>query len=135
MKPVDYVIMACAALILLLLAVFLLPGGPSQAALDNAFAKTCETFRQNGCSADGVISMDALTSGRTTYTLGNLCALRGLSSTVECANSCGCDASGGGTVLSETPTVAYSDNPYTVEVITDEQLPEDNITTEEYYGI
>ena len=138
MKPVDYVILACAAVALLLVGILLLPSGPSQAALDSAYLKTCDTLKTAGCNADSVISLTALASGRTTYTLGNLCALRGSSNTVECASSCGCAANGGSRALSSTPTVVYSNNPATIEIVTDEQ-PVDNTTTDNttdvYYGI
>ena len=136
MQRIDYVILGAAAVGLLLVGMLFLPSGPSQFNINTAYDEGCSALRAQNCSQDSITTITALTSGKHVYSLGNICATKGFTNTLSCANSCGCNATGGSASLDSTPLVAYSDTPIQQGIVEDNQseIPEDN-TTGDYNGI
>ncbi len=118
MQRIDYIIMSCAALVLIFVGIALLPGAPTTYNLDAAYDKGCTELREKRCDPKLVTSITALVSGKTTYTLGVICSQRGFGDTVSCANSCGCNSTATGEKIFDTPVAIYSDRPVLAGTIT-----------------
>ena len=114
MRLADYAIMSLAATLLLILGIIFLPGELSQIASGNGYDNGCKALvSQYSCDHEQINSIFAYRSGNATYTLGNLCAAKGYTDSVSCAQSCRCETASGtqASALFETPLESYGSNP------------------------
>ena len=98
----DYAVLSCVAAVLVVVTVVFFNSNP--------YSDGCRQLKKT-CDPDSINSIIAVRNSTGNYTLGNLCAARGYTTSLACADSCGCDANGTASVLSEEPLKSYTDSP------------------------
>jgi len=125
----EYAALIVVAFMLLVLGMIFLPNDPSKASLEEAYAAGCLALNTTyNCSAESVNSVQGMKFAGKSYSLGNLCASRGLTDSMSCAQSCGCTFAENATyssVLFEEPAKSYGPVPVGDGVFVEGGIPED----------
>lgn len=103
--PVNIIVIMIVAVLVLLAFAFYFTSQSSQGAsaivVEKAHQEGCIRLRAAPVLCEHTKVNDVPVSyNDKTYSLGNVCALRGITDSVQCAKSCGCVAEGQGIALS-----------------------------------
>lgn len=110
MQKIDYIILICVGFVFVLIAVLFF-GNNSGFSLNKVYNESCQRLVSSGCNHETINSLIAYRNSTGNYTLGNICRMKGYLNSVECVNSCGCNVTGTGSTLSDTPIRSFSNRP------------------------
>lgn len=123
--PVNMIVIVMVAVLVILAVAFYFTQqsgrGVSAIDLEKAYQQGCIVLKAPAfaCDHNKINTVPTgYSAGGTAYSLGNVCALRGIRDSVSCAKSCGCDASGTALQLSapqQTSQSAQEQHPARLE--------------------